>query len=332
MVLTVIRGENLMKMNSDVSDEVLRNHNCLEKVDKVSGDSETTAFKRRARLQQALWREKKGLEEGTQPIRPKDGKPSRPLGSRIKVDDSEKGKKANFLNDKIYEAVEDRVNHPQKHQMLNTDRLYFDLLSSMPMCFNLFGVLHSDLNLADKAVHAWWPNTPGKVSAVNFEWSQGRRLKGEFLENRTAFDVAFKLDLGNGNYGIIGVETKYHEHCKAEKAPKDYRLSRYTKVSEDSGVFKPGSVSKIINTKYQQIWLDHLLALSMLQHPQEKCSWAKFVLVHPERNPSFAKACHDYKEFLQDDSSFCVNTIESLLEAGVLPEDLIKAFKERYLW
>jgi len=321
-----------MKNGNDVSDEELRNHNCLEKVDYVSGDPDITAFKRRARLQQALWREKKGLKEGTQPLRPKDGKSSRPLGSRIKVDDSEEGKRANFLNEKIYQAVKYRVSHPQKHQVLYTDRLYFDLLSSMPMCFNLFGSLFSDLDLADRAIHKWWPDTPGKVSAVYFEWSPGRRLQGEYIENRSAFDVAFKLDLGNGNYGIIGVETKYHEHCKVEKTPTEDRLNRYKKVSEDSGVFKPGSVSKIINTKYQQIWLDHLLVLSMLQHPREKCTWAKFVLVYPERNPSFADACNDYKKFLQDDSSFGVNTIESLLEANVLPEDVTKAFQERYLW
>ena len=40
---------------------------CLEKVDKVSGDPETTAFKQQARLHQSLWRKKKGVWDSCLP-------------------------------------------------------------------------------------------------------------------------------------------------------------------------------------------------------------------------------------------------------------------------
>ena len=102
------------------------------------------------------------------------------------------------------------------------DRLICDLLSSMPMCFNLFGELACDLELADRAVHKWWPDVPGRVRDVRFEWSPGRGLPGEYLENRSAFDVVFELDLGGEKCGVLGVETKYHEHCK-KPARTNYR-------------------------------------------------------------------------------------------------------------
>jgi hypothetical protein len=66
-----------------VSKTDLKNHHCFEDVDRVPRDPETTAFKRRARLQQALWRESNAFPIGSQPMQPKEGHPSRPLGSRL---------------------------------------------------------------------------------------------------------------------------------------------------------------------------------------------------------------------------------------------------------
>ncbi len=314
-----------------VTDAELRSHNCLERVDKVPGDPETSAFKRRARLHQALWREDKGLPIGSQPMRPKPGRPSRPLGSRIAVDVARESQ-ANFLSEDIRRAVTNRLANPQPHQMLNEDRLYCDLLSSMPMCFNLFGTLPADLNMADRAIHAWWPDVPGRVCAVLFEWSPGRRLPGQYLENRSAFDVAFELQLEDGSRGILGVETKYHEDCKREKPPDEDRRTRYAEVSSRSGVMSAGSMAAVIATDLQQIWLDHLLALSILQHPSAAWSWAGFALVHPGKNPSYALATERYRSLLEDAASFRVSTVETLLSAHVLPEATASAFSERYLW
>jgi hypothetical protein len=202
----------------------------------------------------------------------------------------------------------------------------------MPMCFNLFAVLQADLNMADRAVHTWWPDVPGRVCAVHFEWSPGRRLKGEYLENRSAFDVAVELELPDGGRGVFGVETKYHENCKKEDTPSDDRRRRYTKVARESGLFTESAIEQIMGTDLQQIWLDHLLALSMTQHPSKKWSWAGFALVHPARNPSYARACERYKKTLRDPTSIRISTLESLLSAGVLPSETALALSDRYLW
>jgi hypothetical protein len=262
-------------------------------------------------------------------MRPKAGQSSRCLGSRIALDKARESG-ANFLDDSARSAVRHRIAHPEPHQMLDEDRLFCDLLSSMPMCFNLFGSLHDDLEAADHAVHRWWPDAPGKVSAVRFEWSPGRRLPGEHLENRSAFDVAFELALADGRRGIVGVETKYHEHCKRERVPNDDRRKRYERVTRESGIFVPEAVSAILGTDLQQVWLDHLLALSMLQHPSGTWGWVKFVLVHPAKNPSYAWAAERYRVLLRDLATFQVSTIEALPDAEVLPA--AAAFRERYLW
>jgi len=314
-----------------ISDADLRAHRCLKSVDRVPDDPETTAFKRRARLHQALWREARRLKIGSQPMRPKPGVRPEPLGSRIDLDVArETG--ANFLSETVRKAIRHRLENPEPYQMLDEDRLYCDLLSSMPMCFNLFGALQADVKLADRAVHSWWPNVPGRVRGVLFEWSPGRRLPGRYLENRSAFDVAFELELQGGKRGLLGVETKYHEHCKREKVPSARRRRRYAEVSAKSGLFSLESIEAIIGTDLQQIWLDHLLALSMTQEQSQKWAWTGFVLIHPRRNPSYAHAIERYRSLLSNPTSVRVCTIESLLEGDVLPEMASRVFAERYLW
>ena len=311
-------------------DAELRAHDCKERVDIVLGDPETTRFKQHARLHQALWRESRDYPIGSQPMCPEPGDPSRPVGSRIDLKFAYQSG-ANFLHEEIRRVVRNRLANPQPHQTLAEDRLYCDLLSSMPMCFNIFGNLQADINMADRAVHAWWPDVPGRVCAVHFEWSPGRRLKGEYLENRSAFDVAFELELPDNGLGVFGVETKYHENCKSEDTPSDDRRRRYTEVARKSDLFTESAIEQIMGTDLQQIWLDHLLALSMTQHPSKKWSWAGFALVHPAQNPSYARACERYKFLLKDPSSIRVSTLESLLSANVLPSETASAFAERYL-
>lgn len=314
-----------------VTDAELAKHDCLECVDRVAGDPATTAFKRRARLRQSLWREARKLDAGTQPVRAKPGQKCRALGSRLALDVARKSE-SNFISDAAREAVRHRIANPERHQTLDANRLYGNLLSSMPMCFNLFGPLFRDLDLATAAVKTWWPDAPGSVCAVRFEWSPGRRIPGRFLENRSAFDVAFELNLDDGTRGVVGVETKYHEHCVRENIPGPKQMRRYEHVTRESGIFVAGALSSLPGTPLQQIWLDHLLALSMLQDHSRRWTWAKFVRVHPAQNPSYARAAGDYRSFLDDSSTLEVRTIESLLETGAIPPDSAQAFAERYLW
>jgi hypothetical protein len=58
---------------------------------------------------------------------------------------------------------------PQAYQLIQEERLWGDLLSSQPMCFNLFGELAADLELATRAAQVWWPGRVRQVTKVCFE-------------------------------------------------------------------------------------------------------------------------------------------------------------------
>ncbi|HEY2735898.1 MAG TPA: hypothetical protein VGI70_18000, partial [Polyangiales bacterium] len=262
------------------STDELREAFCLESVDRLSRDRATSAFKATARLHQSQWRAAHGHPIGTHPIR---GSSARPLGSRLPLEYA-KRTNANFIDVRCADAAAARIAAPQKYQMLQSDRLYADLLSSMPMCFNIFGTV-TEPALATRAVKRWWPDVPGRVEQVVFEWSPGRADRA-YLGNRTSFDVAFILDLEDGQRGVIGVETKYHEHpVRVGIAPAN--LARYNDVSRASKLFEAATLELASRETCSQIWLDHLLALSMLQHPTDRWTWARFILVYADGNPSW---------------------------------------------
>ncbi|MBK8410852.1 MAG: hypothetical protein IPL19_23185 [Sandaracinaceae bacterium] len=312
----------------EYTDAALRAAHCWFGVDRVARDVATTAWKRRARLRQAQWRAARGFPMGTHPHG--GGPDASAVGSRLELAFARQSG-VNFLTTGALATVRQRLAAPERFQMLKEDRLWADLLSSMPMCFNLFGDLAGDAAAAQRAVRAWWPDAPSGPVQVRFEHSPGRRDPA-FLGNQSAFDVAFEIDAGADTRAIVGVETKYHEHAAKEAPPKPVALGRYVEVTERSGVFVDGWREHILGTDLQQIWLDHLLVLSMLQHPSQRWRWGRFVLVYPADNPSFVSAAARYAALLANRSTFAATTIEALLATrGALSGEGVSAFRERYL-
>jgi hypothetical protein len=198
------------------------------------------------------------------------------------------------------------------------------------MAFNLFGDLAADLRLADRAVHAWWPDALGAVCDVRFAHSPGR-LDPTYLNSLRTFDAAFVLDRGDGTRGIIGLDTKYHERAKPE-LPKPSNLARYLEVAERSGVFRPGAVDEVKGRSGLAVmWLEHQLLLSMLQHASGTWSWGRYVVVYPAGNTDFAAACARYRTLLVDQSTFSSITLEEVIDAGALPAPTLAALRDRYI-
>jgi hypothetical protein len=310
--------------------EELKQEHCWIRSDGVPHDPAMTEYRRRARLHQARWRKDHNLKMGGQLQH--DGKTRVPVGSRLDIEEAE-ATGTNFLSGQVRAAVKNRLDHPQTHQMLHEERLWSDLLSSMPMCFNLFGELWDRPEDATRALKTWLTDAEGEgeVEELRFEWSPGRRDPA-YLNNRSAFDAAFILRQPDGSKGIVGVETKYHEDARAEKWPDEDKLATYAVVTEMSNAFKPGWKEAIVGADLQQIWLDHLLVLSMLQNDEDDTRWGRFLLVYPDKNLSFARAAERYRDVLVDDETFETRTVEELLDANVLPTQLQDDFKKRYLW
>jgi hypothetical protein len=315
---------------ADPPDAELTAKDCFfPKTDRAPGQPCVAAFKRISRVRQAEWRERNGLPIGSHSGRDGDV----PNGSRIAPSGPLLEDLRNFISDRIDAAVADRSSYREPYEQLSQPRLRWDLLSSMPMCFNLFGELHDDERRLTRAGQTLFGAT-GSGLRVRFEHSPGRQ-KAEFTNDGTAFDVALFFDDPAGSEMVVGVETKYHEHALKERAPAPLKMERYRHIAgraQEEGVFKPGW-EKVLGTDLQQVWRDHLLLLSMLQHPRRPWTSGRYVLVHPRCNPAFGDAGRRYSDLLDDDATFMTATIEQLLAPGVLhPAATGVAFRERYLW
>ena len=279
-----------------------------------------TAFRHALRLHQSRWREANGHPSGTQPIVPRAGKPSRPVGSRLPLDYARENG-ANFLTPGALAAVRARTSTVEPHQTFDHQRVWADLLWSPALAFNLFGDLAADLATADRVVHHLWPDAPGTVSQVRFAHSPGR-LDPAYTNSLRAFDAVFALD-----HGIVGVDVNYHEWAKPE-IPRPENLARYREVAEQSGAFGPSALEVLEGrSELAVMWLEHLLLLSMLQHSCRAWSWGRYVVVHPVHNSDIAASCARYRTLLADDSTFASITLEQVVDA--LPAR--DALRDRYI-
>jgi hypothetical protein len=315
---------------AEISREDLEAAHCWEAADRVPGRPGTTAFRRAVRYHQARWRASHGHPIGSQPIAPRPTDLQvRPVGSRMPLDYARESG-ANFLTAGALDAVRARTGAEEPHQSFDHQRLWADLLSSPALAFNLFGDLAADLALADRAVHAWWPEAPGSVAGVRFAHSPGRLDPG-YLNSLRAFDVAFLLDLGDGGRGIVAVDTRYSDWTKPE-TPKPENRNRYLEVARNSGAFADGVLDGLAaRSGLAEMWLEHLLLLSMLQHRSGVWQWGRFVVLHPARNPDYVDGCARYAGMLRDRSTFASMSLEDLLAAGALPAGAAERLRERYL-
>jgi hypothetical protein len=300
---------------------------CWEPDDVVAGRPSMTTFRQRTRWQQAVWRERHGHPIGSQPIRPRPGQPMRPVGSRIPLEYGQ-ATGANLVTEAALVAARARTANAERHQSFDHQRLWADLLSSGALAFNLFGDLAADLALADRAVHAWWPDAPGTVSEVRFAHSPGR-LDRAYLGNLSAFDVAFVLEQPAGGQAVIALDVRFHERSKREQ-PKPQNLGRYQEVADRSGVFAEGYLATVSPGDLLEMWLEHLLMLSMLQHPTDAWTWGRYVTVYPAANSDVADARARYAGVVVDASTYHSMTLEALLAPDALPTPTAAALRERY--
>ena len=155
------------------------------------------------------------------------------------------------------------------------------------------------------------------------------RFDPSYLNSLRDFDAALVLDLEDGAQGIVAVD--YHEWAKPE-TPKPSNRSRNLEVAERSGAFAAGAADALTGrTGLAVMWLEHLLLLSMLQHPGGQWTWGRYVVVHPAGNSDLAAACARYRALLADQATFASVTLEELLAAGALPAPTATALRDRYL-
>ena len=232
-----------------IPEAVMRKHHVHQSFD--------TRFRAAARLLQSLWRSDRQLPAGTY-IRA-NGKPQK-LGSRISLAAGRAGE--NFLTPDIAALVNREVCYREIGAMIDEERLFTNLLSSMPLVFNLFGPLRLDLKLATAVMSRLFPSFNGTVTQVLFEHAPSRSNPA-FTDDRTAFDAVIRYTTDAGRRGFIAFEVKYSEACTEPVPPPK---PRYVDLSRQTGLFLDPDGPQLRTNPLQQLWREHCLAQTMVQN------------------------------------------------------------------
>lgn len=282
------------------------------------------AFQRRARLLQSIWREGQGYPMGIHTGRHGE----RLLGSRLVMPWAEETL-ANYLTDTIRDTVRTEVLDPVRSQgkLFARPRIFDDLLSSQPMCFNLFAELKANLSLATAVFRDITVGRVCEVTAIEFEHSPGRG-DPRYTGDRSAFDVFVEFTTASGGDGFLGIEVKYHEDLKGK--PSSHK-ARYDEVAENMGCFRTDNRDRLRAMPLQQIWRDHLLAGAL--RSVDGYDDGMFVFLRPRGNAACAEAVKAYQVCLTDDGSFAEWILEDVVEALRKHTDAewVDQFHDRYL-
>jgi hypothetical protein len=218
---------------------------------------------------------------------------------------------ANYVSETIRQVVRNEVldRSASRGKLYARPRIFHDLLSSQPLCFNLFAALQQDLALATAVLQILAPGRVAQVTGIEFEHSPGRgdeRYTGDCF----AFDVYVEYRTSLGERGFIGIEVKYHENLKGKAAQ---HRSRYDQIAEQMGCFRCECLGRLKSQPLQQIWRDHLLAGSLLGNGDFGDGF--FVFLYPRDNPHCAQAVSGYQDCLLDRDTFVAWTLEGVTDA-----------------
>jgi hypothetical protein len=301
-----------------VPEEILRKHSAFVPTD--------NRFRAAARLLQTLWREDRDLPCGT--FIDHDGK-RRKLGSSLSKISGREG--SNFLSPAIAQVVHRELVFREIGSMFDVDRLRNNLLSSMPLAFNLFGLLKRDLPLATKFMAELFPGFLHEVTAVLFEHSPGRG-KSAFTGDHSAFDVVIRGATKQGSRAFVAFEVKYSESM-GETMPIRFS-DRLTEIAVGSDLFADVEMSGLWRNPLQQLFREHCLAQSMLD--RGLADVGIFVLIGPEHNHLIQQAAGAYATYLngphQARAHFVNITLERVIEtyAAIKMETFARMLHRRY--
>jgi hypothetical protein len=272
-------------------------------------------FKRRMRFHQGWWRACVLAEEqGHHPIRK-----NKLIGSAIQQG-AISGK--NFLSENIREAVDETIQERKTYGagIIEEERLFNNLLSSQPLCFNFFGELKIDTVFALQVLRRFYPGLT-TVNRVIFEYAPDEN----YTNDNSAFDVAFEVQRKN-ELGLIGFECKFTDTF----SQREYSRDEYREIYHQSGIFAREYEAYIVG-RYNQLFRNQLIAEALLQNKEYDFVFTGLFCHHDDRQA--IEVGEEVREMLNSDTLFRVITYrEYIEEVQQLPLDWAKRELVMMLW
>lgn len=278
-------------------------------------ESADSPWQRILRLQQSWWRETR-LKL---PAGPRTG------GSRLvsSMLPTEVDLSANLMTEAAVAAAERAIHDltcMRRPGLIQLDRLRRNLLSSQPLCFNLFGHLSAD----PLALLGWvrsFRNDVNTVDDVQFEWAP---LTGN--TGGSAFDAFVTYTRNDGERGFLGIECKYAENLsKAQPRPARnvYRLETA------NGPWHEGAETRLDQPGLRQFWYNQLLTQRVAYADRFAEGIGVVVACHDDLTAR--EVVESIQAELDDPTTLRFSSINDVVDAVTGNESWRQDFTERYL-
>lgn len=251
------------------------------------------------------------------------GHNGRPVASMLPIAEVLATPGLNFLTPAAADHAEERIAAAHAEDAaLAPDRLRRNMLSSMPLCFNIFGAIGTHpaftrvvQRLFDPAAHT--------VLEVVCEWAP--RPRQAYLDDRSAFDAVILYLDREGRRCAIGVETKYTEPF----SPAEYRSARYDSITRTSGWFREGAAETLADSTTNQLWRTLMLAAAL-----QMCGdvdRARVVVLTLDDDAAAHRAVEAASDWLTDSESLQHVTYTQLVESVRAVDDPeLEAWADRF--
>lgn len=289
------------------------------------------AFTRKARLLQSMYRVEIGEEEGVGPTKSS----KRKYGNMISGGEIS-GK--NFLMKETFEYAKERVKNKRKNETIDEFRLFNNLLSSMPMAFNLFHplmlLLKSEPKMVTQAVKSAFNNIPiYEVTEIGLEFIPTPIEK--YTKDKSAMDAYIKfLDIKGDKY-IIAIETKYTDVLGVNKARN---CEEQKLMLIDTNLFRDGFKVLLMEGKVKLTQIYRNLLLTERYRVVEGLTDSYSVVLSPKEHPSTEEEIKSVVKYLKPEYAYKLSavTLEDFVNKMIrfLPEYYVQVyerFKSRYL-
>jgi len=253
---------------------------------------------------------------------------ARLVGSMLAAESVAARPSLNFLTPEIASYAERRMDEVRAaNGTIDEERLRRNMLSPVPLCFNLFGYLR--LHAADAAVvlRNALALDIATIERIDVEEAP---LPAEHLGDGTAFDAIVEYRTSRGEAAFLGVETKYTEPFSAT----EYEAERYTELTEDAqNGFLPGAAKRLKYFETNQLWRTVLLVLSL--RAKKQYAFGHAVVVACRGDTAAERALLGLRaELAAPETVLRSVALESLMEGfshRTAVEDWARAFTQRYL-
>lgn len=224
--------------------------------------------------------------------------------------------------------------------IINEDRLRRNLLSSQPLCFNLFGHLSQvDPNALLPWVRVYAPQA-NSVSRILLEYSPTVAELGAAPLGGSAFDAFVEYTLPADSKGFIGIETKYHEDlAKGLKIPPEGSTVRDKYARETRlRAWLPGAENTLIkDRKNLQFWYNQLLAQRTHELAKDSTGERRYteyteVVVACRQDESAQAVVRTVASHLAEghEGTLRYGSLDDVVDAVAGHEEWKRQFRERY--